>query len=271
MYSLLKMSPSFCTSAIATRLAPPNTFSYSRYTFMYGCVSGTILLKPASTTRREAEAAKSSVSAPKTTSQRLAVVEDEAGDALDEPLRAFIAGLRGAEGSALRARPLSPSSSTASARAQHRPWRRRACCRVASGWNDLPVVAARRAPCPRRPRARCAPSGSFVAADERRGRGVVDLLPGLARVGGAVDAAAQAEGDHGAVVGRDGRRRASPCTGEGTRRPGLARSRRRARMVPASPRIIRRPSPSFDDARSGACRRRSPCAHSRSCRRRSVS
>ena len=27
MYSLLKMSPSFCTMAMATRLAPPKTFS----------------------------------------------------------------------------------------------------------------------------------------------------------------------------------------------------------------------------------------------------
>ncbi len=27
MYSLLKMSPSFCTRAMATRFAPPNTFS----------------------------------------------------------------------------------------------------------------------------------------------------------------------------------------------------------------------------------------------------
>ncbi len=30
MYWRVKMSPSFCTSAIAMRFAPPNTFSYSR-------------------------------------------------------------------------------------------------------------------------------------------------------------------------------------------------------------------------------------------------
>ncbi len=30
MYCFVKMSPSFCTSAIAMRLAPPKTFSYSR-------------------------------------------------------------------------------------------------------------------------------------------------------------------------------------------------------------------------------------------------
>src|SRR5258706_7104802 len=65
------MSPSFCTRARATRLAPPKTFSYSRYTFMYSCLSGTILLKPASTARREAEATKSAVRIAKTTSQTL--------------------------------------------------------------------------------------------------------------------------------------------------------------------------------------------------------
>src|SRR5688572_16977976 len=65
------MSPSFWTMAIATRLALPKTFSYSRYTFMYSCFSGTILLKPASTTMREADATKSSVSAAKMASQTL--------------------------------------------------------------------------------------------------------------------------------------------------------------------------------------------------------
>ena len=34
MYSLSNMSPSVLMSAMAMRLAPPNTFSYSRYTFM---------------------------------------------------------------------------------------------------------------------------------------------------------------------------------------------------------------------------------------------
>jgi hypothetical protein len=34
MYAGVKMSPPFCTRAMAMRLAPPNTFSYSRYTFM---------------------------------------------------------------------------------------------------------------------------------------------------------------------------------------------------------------------------------------------
>src|SRR5690349_4032082 len=60
-----------CTSASATRLAPPNTFSYSRYTFMYSCFNGTILLKPASTTMREAEPTKSTVRIEKTTSHTL--------------------------------------------------------------------------------------------------------------------------------------------------------------------------------------------------------
>src|SRR5687767_4195462 len=65
------MSPSFCTMARATRFALPKTFSYSRYTFMYSCLSGTILLKPASTTRREAETTKSTVRMEKTTSHTL--------------------------------------------------------------------------------------------------------------------------------------------------------------------------------------------------------
>ncbi len=77
MYGLVKMSPCVCTSAIATRLAPPNTFSYSRYTFMYGCWSGTILLKPASTARRDAESGEERGENREHDEPRPAVAEDD--------------------------------------------------------------------------------------------------------------------------------------------------------------------------------------------------
>ena len=44
----VKISPSRDTSATSTRLAPPNSFSYSRKVCMYSCLSGSCFLKPVS-------------------------------------------------------------------------------------------------------------------------------------------------------------------------------------------------------------------------------
>src|SRR5688572_8507874 len=177
------MSPSFWTMAIATRLALPKTFSYSRYTFMYSCFNGTILLKPASTTMREAEAMKSSVSIEKTTSHALRWSKTTREAVWIS--RSSCMSAPGAGGNGHRPRPALTQHEDGVGRAQDRPRERARAARV-ERLEGLAVVA-RDEDGPGCPREHDGAVGQPRAAHECGLRGVVHLLPRLAGVGGTID------------------------------------------------------------------------------------